>query len=272
MSSAIIKIFLAALAAGAATALPQPPTMVSSSMSMPSESAATPPSPAADLSFADLVLQPTTVDRFKKIVLGDDGKVLPQEELAARVIFDFDAQKAAAPGSRGGAVASANVKTFPILTGLDISTTVGFLGPCGLNTPHIHPRATEFLTLANGTLDFGFILENGLVDAGKGSAEVAGRLHQFQGAVFPIGSIHYQVNPTCDPVVFIATLNSEDPGVSQVAQNFFGLDGDVVSATLGFPESLDGKDIESFRKQIPANLAVGIEQCLATCGIPKTVY
>jgi hypothetical protein len=40
-----------------------------------------------------------------------------------------------------------NVETFPILTDLGISTTVAFLGACGINTPHVHPRATEFLTV-----------------------------------------------------------------------------------------------------------------------------
>ena len=36
------------------------------------------------------------------------------------------------------------------------------LRPCGLNTPHTHPRATEFLFVISGTaLEVGFIEENG---------------------------------------------------------------------------------------------------------------
>lgn len=162
----------------------------------------------------------------------------------------------------------ANIETFPILTDLGISTTLGFLEPCGLNTPHIHPRATEFLTTVVGEIDFGYILENGLVAAGQ-NAEITGTLHKFQGTVFPVGSIHYQVNPTCEQAVFVATLNEADPGTSQIAQNFFGLNGDVVNATLGFPGSLDGRDIESFRGTIPANLALGVDECLKRCGIKK---
>jgi hypothetical protein len=108
------------------------------------------------------------------------------------------------------------------------------------------------------------ILENGLVAAGQ-PAEVSGSLSKFQGTVFPIGSIHYQINPTCEDTVFVATLNSEDPGTNQVAQGFFGLNAGVVNATLGFPKTLDGKDIESFRATIPANIAQAVDDCLAAC-------
>jgi oxalate decarboxylase/phosphoglucose isomerase-like protein (cupin superfamily) len=268
MSSTIAKIFVAALAVGVAQALP---ATTSSAVAPPaSSSAAAAPAPAAnnDALIASLETAPTSIDRFKKLLVGADGKLLSGDDLRKQVVFDFNGASAA-PGSKGGKVAAANIKNFPILTEQSIATTVAFLGPCGMNTPHIHPRAAEFLTVVDGEIDFGFILENGLVDPSAGSSEVTGHLNKFQGTVFPQGSIHYQVNPGCAPATFVATLNSEDPGTSQIAQNFFGLNGDVVSATLGFPSSFDGKDLESFRKMIPANLALGVEQCLKRCGIPK---
>jgi hypothetical protein len=113
-------------------------------------------------------------------------------------------------------------------------------------------------------LKFGYVLENGLVAAGS-NPEVAGYLNKFEGTVFPQGSIHYQFNDNCDKAVFVAALNSEDPGTSQIAQNFFALDAGVVNATLGFPKTIDGKNIETFRKYIPANLAQDIDVCLANC-------
>jgi hypothetical protein len=128
----------------------------------------------------------------------------------------------------------------------------------------VHPRATEFLTVVDGEIDFGYILENGLVAAGE-NAEVAGTLHQFEGTVFPQGSIHYQINNQCQPATFVAALNSEDPGTSQVAQNFFGLNADVVNATLGFPKTIDGSNIEQFRKHLPVNIAKSVDICIAKC-------
>ena len=37
-------------------------------------------------------------------------------------------------------------------------------------------------------------------------------------AVFPQGAIHFEMNPTCEPAMFVAAFNNEDPGVQQVAQ------------------------------------------------------
>lgn len=108
------------------------------------------------------------------------------------------------------------------------------------------------------------MLENGLVKAGD-NPEIASYLNKFEGTVFPQGSIHFQFNNNCEKATFVATLNSEDPGTSQVAQNFFALNSGVVNATLGFPSSIDGKNIEEFRKYIPANLAQDIDVCLAKC-------
>jgi len=275
MSSSIVKILIAALAAaGAVQALPQPnkPSISASapsSISTPAPSAA-PAKPVDNTALIqELELAPTAIDRFKKLFLGADGKILGADDLKKKVVFDFNGATPA-KGAKGGSAAAANIKTFPVLTDLGISTTVAFLNPCGMNTPHIHPRATEFLTVVDGSIDFGFILENGLVDpAVSPNNEVASHLNKFEGTVFPMGSIHYQFNNDCKPATFVATLNSEDPGTSQVAQNFFGLNADIVKATLGFPESIDGKDIEQFRATIPANLALGIDKCLARCGISK---
>jgi hypothetical protein len=99
----------------------------------------------------------------------------------------------------------------------------------------VHPRATEFLTLVEGSnLEFGYVLENNLVGAGQ-NPEIAGYLNKFDGTVFPQGSVHYQFNNNCEKATFVATLNSEDPGTNQIAQAFFALNSDVVNATLGFP-------------------------------------
>jgi oxalate decarboxylase/phosphoglucose isomerase-like protein (cupin superfamily) len=131
--------------------------------------------------------------------------------------------------------------------------------PTGINTPHTHPRATEFLTVLEGELKTGFILENGAAQ------EIATVVKKHQGTVFPQGSIHFQFNDHCEKTTFLAALNSDDPGTSQIAQNFFGLNAQVVEASLGGPVQVDGKDIELFRDQIPLNLAQDVRKCLKKC-------
>jgi hypothetical protein len=39
-------------------------------------------------------------------------------------------------------------------------------------------------------------------------------------------------------------LNSEDSDISQIAQNFFGLNSDIINAIFEFPQSLVDADIE----------------------------
>ncbi len=81
--------------------------------------------------------------------------------------------------------------------------TVAFLGPCGMNTPHTHPRATEMLYLVNGSITTGMIPENT-------ARFVFNQLQAGQAQVFLKGSIHYQQNELCDPVMFVGTSLSID--------------------------------------------------------------
>ena len=67
----------------------------------------------------------------------------------------------------------------------------------------------------------------------------------------------------------MAGFASEDPGVQQAAQTFFGLDDDIVTAALGGQEAFAGEDVEKVRSLIPANVALGVEKCLKQCGISK---
>lgn len=262
----ITKVVVAALTLGAAQALPPSQSYPSGYAPSAASTYAAPPAQTSsqDYLFDDLFTAPTAIKRFQRL-LTQGQTLLTGDALRKLVVFTFDRNTPPPMGAKGGVAVAANIETFPILTDLGISTTVGFLGPCGINTPHVHPRATEFLTLVEGNnLQFGYVLENGLVKPGD-NPEIAGYLNKFDGTVFPQGSIHFQFNNNCENATFVATLNSEDPGTSQIAQNFFALNADVVKATLGFPQSIDASNIEEFRKQIPVNLAQEMDKCLAKC-------
>ena len=106
-----------------------------------------------------------------------------------------------------------------------------------------------------------FVPENG-VDPIGGTT-----LDKFQMTIFPQGSTHTEWNPDCEPAVFVAGFNSEDPGVEQSAQTLFELDPDLVQADLGVV-TLNGESIEEFKDKLPANVALGVYSCLKKCGIP----
>lgn len=136
---------------------------------------------------------------------------------------------------------------------------VGFIGPCGFNTPHTHPRATELNLVIKGRLGTEFILENG-------ATPISNTLDTYQMTVFPHGAVHTEFNPDCTDAVFVAAFPSEDPGVQSSAQTFFGLDKDILQATLDM-ETFNGVDIEAFRHTIPANVALGVDSCLKKCNL-----
>lgn len=82
-----------------------------------------------------------------------------------------------------------------------LSLAVGFLGPCGLNTPHTHPRATELNYVVNGTLRTGFLMENG-------ARFVFNEAHAGTVSVFPQGAIHFEQNTGCGMSLFsLSVLN-----------------------------------------------------------------
>lgn len=80
--------------------------------------------------------------------------------------FKFDltpngSQSNAANGL-GGQGYLAEVSGFPVLMGTGLSVAIGYLNPCGLDSMHIHNRATEIVTLVKGvSLKTGFVLEDG---------------------------------------------------------------------------------------------------------------
>ena len=198
-----------------------------------------------------IITAPTQVERLK--LLDQPGDF----------IFDFKAATGAGEAKgKGGRSVSATALTMPALIGNGASMTVAFLGPCGMNTAHVHNRATELNIIVKGRLVTNFVTENG-------QKPVANTMDTFQMAVFPQGAIHQEFNPDCEDAVFVAAFDNVDPGVNQIAQNFFSLNGDVVSATLGGVQTIDGKDIESFREHIPANIALGIDACLNKCGLKR---
>ncbi|KAI0774249.1 RmlC-like cupin domain-containing protein [Fomes fomentarius] len=172
--------------------------------------------------------------------------------------FVFDFLKANFTNPAGTAVGAA-VGNFPALVNNGIAMTVAFLGPCGMNTPHTHPRATEMLYLVNGSITTGMIPENT-------SRFVFNQLQAGQAQVFLKGSIHYQQNELCDPVMFVAALNNEDPGVESIAQRYFGLPPDVVAASLG---DLGVEEVIGIESMIPDNIALGRQECLDRCGIKR---
>ncbi|KAF3067187.1 Spherulin-1B [Daldinia childiae] len=211
---------------------------------------------------------PTGLSKVQQILLSDThtdaiNNVLKDD---SDFVFDFNKARVFGPG-KGGEIVLATRKTFPALTSTGIGMAVGFLGPCGFNTPHVHNRATELLIVTKGKIMSEMIVENGVNNADKKPRDIMNTIEELQATPYYMGALHTQLNPTCDNVTFIAPLSSDDPGVNTIAQAYFALEDDTIRAAAG--NSIDGADVDKFRGLISANVALGVEQCLKTCNIAK---
>ncbi|KAI7279181.1 hypothetical protein KC343_g989 [Hortaea werneckii] len=195
----------------------------------------------------NLELAPTAADRINMLTAQD-------------FVYDFLAPPPnAVTTGQGGHTVRSDSRVFPASIDTGVSMTVGFIGPCGFNTPHTHPRSSEINIVVQGRLGTEFVAENGV-------KPISNTLNKFQMTIFPQGALHTEFNPDCEEAIFVAGFASTDPGVEQAAQSLFGLDPALVKADLGL-NTINGQSIEEFRQHLPANVALGVEQCLNKCGL-----
>ncbi|KAF2094292.1 RmlC-like cupin [Rhizodiscina lignyota] len=231
--------------------------LTASASAIPLASRAQPVTPNPTFSeetFQKLLDAPTAADRFTLI-----------QSMGVPTKFDFnpDANPNGGVGSGPGGIGIlANQKTFLPLIGLGVAMSAGFLNPCGMNVPHTHSRATEFLTIVEGgNVTTGFYMEN------DGPPAFNNTLNKYQGAILPMGSFHFEFNDNCEPAVFIAAFSHEDPGLSNIGANLFKLRPDVVAAILDYPTAVDASNINKLKHTLPPEFIDNVASCLNRCGI-----
>jgi len=150
---------------------------------------------------------------------------------------------------------AATASNFAALIGHDVAMTVGFIEPCGINLPHIHPRATEINFIVQGEFQAGFFSENG-------GHFIGHTLKPGMVTVFPRGVIHFEYNLSCKRGIFVAAFNNQDPGVTTIASAFFGgLPAEVAGASLG---NLGIQNVTDLKNMLPMNPSV-VEDCRSRC-------
>ncbi|XP_071736731.1 putative germin-like protein 2-1 [Rutidosis leptorrhynchoides] len=133
-------------------------------------------------------------------------------------------------GNTSNAVGSKVTPVFaaqlPGLNTLGISMVRIDYAPWGLNPPHTHPRATEILTVLEGTLQVGFVTSN------PDNRFISKVLQKGDVFVFPVGLVHFQRNIGNGYAVVIAALSSQNPGAITIANAVFGANPPIPSDIL----------------------------------------
>ncbi|KAJ4754838.1 RmlC-like cupins superfamily protein [Rhynchospora pubera] len=144
----------------------------------------------------------------------------------------------------GSNVTLVNVDRLGGLNTLGISLArIDFAPKNGLNPPHIHPRATEVLTVMEGTLYVGFVTS---APEFKLFSKVLNKGDVF---VFPQGLIHFQFNFGAVPAVAFAGLSSQNPGLVTIANAVFGSNPPISDDVLAKAFQLDKKTVDWLQAQ-----------------------
>ncbi|CAN1295777.1 Putative germin-like protein 2-3 [Linum perenne] len=133
------------------------------------------------------------------------------------------------------------VTQIPGLNTLGISLVRVDYAPWGINPPHTHPRATEVLTVLEGSLEVGFVTSN------PENRLISKIIHKGDVFVFPIGLIHFQRNVGYGNAVAIAGLSSQNPGVITVANSVFGSKPEISGDVLAKAFQVDKRVVEQIQ-------------------------
>ena len=142
----------------------------------------------------------------------------------------------------GSVVTAADVERLPGLNTLGVSMSrVDYAPWGGTNPPHSHPRATEILFVAEGTLQVGFVTTSGWhITRGVPKGGVF---------VFPRGMMHYERSVGEAPAVAISAFDSQLPGTQRLGEAMFGAAPAVPTDVLARALQTDGGVVESIRSK-----------------------
>ncbi|CAN6553481.1 unnamed protein product [Malus baccata var. baccata] len=173
------------------------------------------PSPLQDFCVADATSSATRVN----------GLPCLDSKLATAEHFFFSGLHI--PGNTsnpvGGKVTPVNVAQIPGLNTLGISLARIDYAPMGVIPPHTHPRATEILTVLEGSLDVGFVTSN------------------------PDNKLISKKNVGTGMAVSLSSLSSQNPGVNTIANAVFGSNPPISEDVLAKSFQVDKSVITSIQ-------------------------
>ncbi|KAL6332379.1 hypothetical protein AAG906_004949 [Vitis piasezkii] len=173
-----------------------------------------------------------------------NGLACKDPKLAQANDFSFSGLHIAGNTSNavGSRVTPVTVAQLSGLNTLGISFARVDYAPGGINPPHLHPRASEILTVLKGCLEVGFVTSN------PDNRLITKVLQKGDVFVFPVGLIHFQRNAGQHNAVALAALSSQNPGVITIANAVFGSNPAISSDILAKAFQTDNKivnDIQS---------------------------
>ncbi|KAH6757213.1 hypothetical protein C2S52_023541 [Perilla frutescens var. hirtella] len=110
--------------------------------------------------------------------------------------------------------------------------------PNGFIPPHYHPRATEILTVLEGSMEVGFVTSY------PNYRNIGKVLQKGDVFVVPVGLLHYQRGVGAANTVVLSAVNSQNAGIVEAAHGLFGAKPPINSDYLSGAFFLDKKTVE----------------------------
>uniref|UniRef100_A0A3Q7EJC9 Germin-like protein n=1 Tax=Solanum lycopersicum TaxID=4081 RepID=A0A3Q7EJC9_SOLLC len=136
---------------------------------------------------------------------------------------------------------------MPGLNTLGISLARADLEPQSIVPLHTHPRATEMITILEGTVYAGFLLPD---PANFFESRLFSKiLNPGDVFVFPIGLIHFLYNVGHKKAVAFGTFNSQNPGFVIIPNSIFASNPPISDDILAQGFQLNKTQIAELRKK-----------------------
>ncbi|XP_009766872.1 germin-like protein subfamily 1 member 17 [Nicotiana tabacum] len=177
-----------------------------------------------------------------------NGKFCKDPKLAKADDFFFSGLNVSGnPMSNSGFAANVvDVNTMPGLNTLGISIVRADFEPGALVPLHTHPRATELITILEGTIYAGFLAPDANVFKSRLFSKI---LNPGDVFVIPQGLIHFQYNVGHKSATLLASFNSQNPGVVTIPNSIFASDPPILDDVLVKGFQLDKEVIKQLRKK-----------------------
>ncbi|KAI1325980.1 spherulin-1A [Xylariaceae sp. FL0255] len=186
-------------------------------------------------------------------------------------VFDFTAQDTY--GFNPGGITLAEAKTFPATVGNGLTMSLVTLGPCAMQPPHYHPRASNYIVSVDGEVQTYMITENAAplvsntLTPGKMTLFPRGALHAMQNTASAEDNSSLTSAPGCSNVTLVSALDDTDSGIHTIAMGLFNLPQDIVFAAMGLGQNVNFESLKDGIPQLGAGIILGSDICRQQCGM-----
>ncbi|XP_015087058.1 germin-like protein subfamily 1 member 13 [Solanum pennellii] len=178
-----------------------------------------------------------------------NGKMCKDPKLATANDFYFSGLNVSGNEVPGFGISAkiVGVNNMPGLNTLGISLGRADLEPQRIVPLHTHPRATEMITILEGTVYAGFLLPD---PANFFKSRLFSKiLNPGDVFVFPIGLIHFQYNMGNKKATCLFYFNSQNPGLLLIPNSIFASKPPVPDDVLAKGFQLNKTQIAQLRKK-----------------------